>query len=395
MGLFDKIFQPKKAKESQKALKDAGGYFETLTAYKPVFTTWCGEIYESELVRASIDAIARHVSKLKVTFEGSANPKLQTKMRLAPNQWQTYSQFLYRAATILEATGNCVITPVFDESMVITGYIPVLPEKCSIIEYKGEPWLRYEFARHSVGAVELRKCALLTRHQFRDDFFGSPNTALHGTMRLIDIQRQAQEEAAKNSATYRFMARLDNFSTSEDLAKERKRFSETNLSSEADGGGLLLFPNTYSSIQQLNQSAYHVDTAQMELIQNNVANYFGVNLAVLQNSANADQLDAFFNGCIEPFAIQFSEAMTMAAFSERERAQGSKVVANANRLQYMSTSAKVQMAKELGDRGAIMIDEIRELFNYPPLPDGAGQMAPIRGEYYDATNNDGGENDAN
>ena len=28
------------------------------------------------------------------------------------------------------------------------------------------------------------------------------------------------------------------------------------------------------------------------------------------------------------------------------------------------------------------IDEIRDLFNYPPLPDGAGQHAPIRGEYY-------------
>ena len=39
------------------------------------------------------------------------------------------------------------------------------------------------------------------------------------------------------------------------------------------------------------------------------------------------------------------------------------------------------MAKELGDRGAILIDEIRELFNYAPLPDGAGQVAPIRGEY--------------
>ena len=394
MGLFEKIFRPTKAKESQKALKDASGYFETLTAYRPVFTNWCGEIYESELVRASIDAIARHVSKLKVTFEGSANPKLQTKMKLAPNQWQTYSQFLYRAATIWAATGNCVITPVFDDSMVITGYIPVLPERCSIVEYKGEPWLKYEFARHKVGAVELRKCAVLTWHQFRDDFFGSTNSALHGTMRLIDIQRQAQEEAARNSATYRFMAKLDNFSTASDLANERKRFSETNLASDAEGGGLLLFPNTYSNIQQINQSVYKVDAEQMQLIQTNVANYFGVNLAVLQNSANADQLDAFFNGCVEPFAIQFSEAMTMAIFSERERANGSRVIANANRLQYMSTTQKVQMAKELGDRGAITIDEIRELFNYAPLPEGAGTMAPIRGEYYDVTET-GGEQDAN
>jgi hypothetical protein len=47
----------------------------------------------------------------------------------------------------------------------------------------------------------------------------------------------------------------------------------------------------------------------------------------------------------------------------------------------MSTTQKVQMARELGDRGAILIDEIRELFNFAPLPDGAGQVAPIRGEY--------------
>ena len=82
-------------------------------------------------------------------------------------------------------------------------------------------------------------------------------------------------------------------------------------------------------------------------------------------------------------------------FSERERAQGSYLIANANRLQYMTVSQKVQMAKELGDRGAILIDEIRELFNYEPLPNGAGQVAPIRGEYK-ATDelNEGSEDNA-
>lgn len=84
----------------------------------------------------------------------------------------------------------------------------------------------------------------------------------------------------------------------------------------------------------------------------------------------------------------------MAIFSERERANGARLIANANRLQYMNTTQKVSMAKELGDRGAITIDEIRELFNYPPLPEGAGTMAPIRGEYYDATET-GGADDAN
>ena len=61
MGLFDSIFRPDKAKESQKALKDAKGFFTTLTAYKPAFTTWNGAIYESLIIRASIDARAPHI----------------------------------------------------------------------------------------------------------------------------------------------------------------------------------------------------------------------------------------------------------------------------------------------------------------------------------------------
>ena len=132
----------------------------------------------------------------------------------------------------------------------------------------------------------------------------------------------------------------------------------------------------------------------MKQIRENVFNYFGVNEEVLTNAANSDKLEAFFDGAIEPFAIQFSEAVTKMLFSERERAQGSYLIANANRLQYMSTSEKVQVARELGDRGAILIDEIRELFNYAPLPNGAGQVAPIRGEYKATDELTGGNEDA-
>jgi len=381
MSLFDKIFRPDKARESEDALRNARSLFQTLTAYQPVFTNWGGAVYESEIVRAAIDARARHISKLKVEVNGSANPSLQAKLRLGPNQWQTWSQFLYRVSTILDVNNTAFIVPVFDDRMVITGIFPVLPSACTLVEYKDEIWLRYQFSDGQYAAVEFRKCAVLTKHQYRDDFFGSSNRPLKETMQLIHIQNQGIEEGVKNAATFRFMAQLSNFAKPEDLAKERERFTAENLSSESESGGFLLFPNTYKDIRQIDVKPYSIDAAQMAQIRENVYNYFGVNEDVLQNRAKGDQLEAFFDGAIEPFAIQFSEAVTKALFTERERAQGSYLIANANRLQYMSVSQKVQMAKELGDRGAILIDEIRELFNYSPLPDGAGQVAPIRGEY--------------
>ena len=73
MGLLQDIFRPSKARD-EKALKAARSTFETLTAYPPVFTNWGGAIYESEIVRAAIDARARHISKLKVETIGTANP---------------------------------------------------------------------------------------------------------------------------------------------------------------------------------------------------------------------------------------------------------------------------------------------------------------------------------
>lgn len=379
MGFFEKIFR--KDRESEKALKHST-VFRELNGYRPVFHSWGGEIYEVELVRAAIDARARHIGKLKPIIYGSARPSLQKKMKHAPNEWQTWYQFLYRTSTILDVKNTCIIVPVFDADLVVTGYYPVLPNRCEVVEFNKEPWIKYEFGHGERAAVELRLCALMTKYQFKDDFFGESNRALDETMKLISINRQGIEAAVENSASYSFMAQVDNFADPEDLENERKRFSRENLSKEADDGGLLLFPNTYKNVQQIKYSPYTVDPQEAEQIEHNVFRYFGVNDDVMQNKANGDQLDAFFNGAVEPFAIQFSEAMTKAMFSLREQSNGAELIASANRLQYMATSAKITMAQQLLDRGVMSINEGRELFNYPPVP--GGDVRSIRGEYKNA-----------
>jgi len=379
MSLFDKIFRPDKAKESQKALSEANGLFATLTAYQPVFTSWGGAIYESEIVRAAIDARARHISKLKIEVTGTANLPLQARLRQGINQWQTNAQFLYRVSTILDIYNTAFITPIFNEQMVITGYYPLLPSRCEVVEYKGEPWLRYQFSNGQFAAVELRSCAVLTKHQHLKDFFGDSNTALDDTMQLIHMQNQGIKEGVKNGSTFRFMATLNNFTSPDDLAKERSRFTKKNLSAESESGGLLLFPNAYKDIKQIDVKPYVVDAEQIKVIHENVYNYFGVNEDVLQNKAYGDAWSAFYEGGIEPFAIQFSEAMTKAMFTERERSQGSYLMATANRLQYLSNADKLNVSSQMADRGIMTVNEIRDIWNLPPVP--GGDVRVMRGEY--------------
>lgn len=379
MGLFDWLFRPDKAKESERALK-AYKTFQALTAYQPHFTNWGGAIYESEIIRAAIDARARHISKLKVETIGTANPSLQSKLRQGPNQWQTWSQFLYRTSVILDVHNTAFIVPVFDDRMIITGIFSVLPQNAELIEHKKELWIRYRFANGQIGAVEYRKCAILTKHQYRSDFFGTDNRALDDTMQLIHIQNEGIEEAVKNSSTFRFMAQLNNFAKAEDLAEERKRFTKENLSAESEAGGFLLFPKNYTDIRQIDVKPYTVDSEQMNLIRENVFNYFGVNEDVLQNKAFGDAWSAFYEGAIEPFAIQFSEAVSKAMFSERERAQGSEIIATSNRLQYLSNKEKLDVSSQLLDRGIFSINDVREIWNLSPVEDGDKRI--IRGEYY-------------
>lgn len=127
---------------------------------------------------------------------------------------------------------------------------------------------------------------------------------------------------------------------------------------------------------------FTVSADQVKLIQTNVFNYFGVNEEIIQNKAVGDDLDAFFEGCIEPFAIQLSEVLTKMCFTDTEQGYGDHVLVCANRLQYMKTSDKINFVSNLGDRGFITINEARQLLNYPPLPTEEGDKLPIRGEYY-------------
>lgn len=377
MGLFERMF-----KNRPKPRGDYTGIFRMLNGYTPHFTNWGGRMYESELVRAAIHARATHISKLQVETKGAARPALQNKLKHGPNEFQTWSQFLYRLSTLLDMHNTAFITPIWDEYGEPSGVFTPLPTRCEVVQYNDVPYLRYEFGWEEHAAVELAYCGIMTKHQYRDDFFGESNRALFPTMELIHIQNQGIEEGVKSAATYRFMARMSNFVKPEDLAKERQRFTAENFSKDAKGGGLLLFPNTYQDIRQLDVKPWVVDADQMKLIKENVYDYFGVNGDVIENKAYGDAWSAFYEGAIEPFAIQLSEVMTKMLFTFREQSQGNYVMATANRLQYMSNADKLNLAAQMADRGLMTRNELREVFNLTPLPEEIGNQLPVRGEYY-------------
>ena len=384
-GLFGWLF-PEEDRPKQEKLPVSE--FRMLTGYKPVFRDYYGRIYENALIRSAIESKARHISKLKVEFRGEAQQKVKNRLKFYPNEWMTWSQFLARCSTILDCTNNLFIVPVYNNKLEIVGLFPILPERVELVEDKNKTlWIRYTFANGQRGAIEFSKCAYMVKHQYESDFFGSNNRVLRPTLDLISVEEQAVKEAVTNSTTIRFIAQANNFVSPEDLALERQRFTEYNL--KGDSTEMLLFPYQYKDIKQVDVKPYTLDSEMVEKVKDNVFDYFGTNEDIIQGKASNDKLDAYFNAQIEPFAIALSECLSKMIYTDLERSYDNHVYVASNRLQYMTVSEKVNMAQQLSDRGILTINEIRELFNYDPIPN--GDVAVIRGEYY-TVNEKVGEN---
>lgn len=373
MGLLEKIFPKSKSSER------INQYFKTMTAYTPVFSSYNGGIYEMELTRACVHAFAKMCGKLKPEIQGSAYRSLEKTLQFKPNPWMDTYKFIYRIATILSVDGTAFIVPLFGEDQkTIIGLYPILPQRAEVMEYGGEPWLRYTFTNGQKAAIELSKVGILTEHQYKDDIFGTGNAVLNPTMKLMDIQKQGMEEAIKQSAMIRFMARVQNVIRTEDLEKERKAFSKMNLSEENDTG-VMIFDQKYAEVKQVDSKPYVIDDKQMALIQTNVFNYFGTNENILQNKYSEDDFNAFYEGKVEPFALQLSLVVSNMLFTPKELAYNNQVFFSANRLQYASNATKLNVSQQLFDRGLLTMNQVMDIWNMPHV-DG-GDERKIRGEY--------------
>ncbi len=340
-----------------------------------------------ELTRAAIHAFATHVSKLMPEVNGTAYATLGNTLKHRPNVFMSTSQFLYRIATILAVNNTAFIVPIEDVAGYVAGYYPILPQMTEVVESGGQIYLRYRFGDGNVAAVEIGRVGILTSFQYKNDFFGETNAALQPTMELINTQNQGIIEGVKNGATIRFLAKLANLTKQKDVDRLRTEFIENNLGS-ANNGGVIIYGSEYSDIKSIDSKSVIINPSQMQLIQENVFNYFGVNKKILQNDFDEDTWNAFYEGKIEPFSLQLSLAMTNMTFSPRELACGNEILWTANRLQYASNQTKLSVSTQLFDRGLLTRNQIMDIWNMPHVE--GGDKYYIRKEYSEVNKLDGG-----
>lgn len=373
MGLFSKLFG---SKPGGKAKQDAT-YFQTLTESCPNFAPFTGTVYEQELTRAAIDRFAMACSKLKPECSAPSKPHVEKMVRTRPNPQMTWSTFMTRLATIHEVDCMAYIVPIFSRDMSrITGVFPLKCDYAEILEYAGEPWIRFSFPTGEDAAIELRHVGLLARYPYNSDYFSEPH-CINSTMDLINAQQKALKQAIKNGAAVRWIGAVSGRVHEDDLKAKRKRFVEDNFG-EDNEGGLLIYDGTFTNLKQVEPQSFVIDEKEMARIEANVFYYFGTNKEILTNSFNETQWSAYYEGRIEPFAVRVGEALTNMLFTPVEQMHGNSISFSSNRLQYATTSDKNTIISNMLDRGVFCIEQAEEILQVSHVENGT---YVIRGEY--------------
>lgn len=372
MGLFKSIRKKERMEEA------VNSFFKLINGYIPTFTTFEGGIYEMELTRAAIHCFATHVSKLKPEIKGANNSALERTLQFRPNSLMDTKKYLYRLATVYETDNTAFIAPLYDSTFNLIGFYPLATRKCKIVDYENEKYLRYQFGLGNYAACELSRVGIMNQFQYEDELFGSSNSCLRPTMDLIHAQNQGIIQGVKNGAAIRFIAKLAQSLKSEDIKKEHKRFTEENLATD-NNGGVLMIDTKYADVKQIDSKPFIVNPSQMSQIKENVFNYFGCNEEILQNKFDSNKWNAYYEGKIEPFALEASLVHTRMAFTEREIAFGNEIMFTSNRMQYLSNDEKLNTVTNLFDRGFLTHNQGLEIFNMPPVE--GGDKRYIRKEY--------------
>ncbi|WP_236354873.1 phage portal protein [Konateibacter massiliensis] len=361
-----------------KQLRMIDSYFKMLNGYSPTFTSFNGGVYEMDLTRTAVNSFATHCSKLKPEITGSAYKHLERTLQFKPNYFMDTVKFIKRVATIVAVEHTAFIVPIEDELGGLCGWYPLRAQRCEVVEAAGQVYLRYLFANGEHGAIEFEKVGIMTDFEYSDDLFGEDNSTLKPTMQLIHTQNEGIINAVKNSANIRFLAKIANMLKPEDIQKERERFTEENLSAD-NKSGMIIYDNKFSELKQVESKPYTPNAMQMQQIQDNVCTHFGTNMDILQNKFNEETWNAYYEGKIEPFAIQLSLVMSNMTYTQRQIACNNAITFSANRLQYASNTTKLQVSTQLFDRALLNRNGVMDIWNMAHVED--GEKYYIRKEY--------------
>lgn len=371
-SLFSKIFKNDKGTNSIKATQ-----MQMLNGYVAQFTAFDGKIYDDSDVKACIDTIARNAAKMypkHIQKNGkgfkSVNGNLQYILSKRPNELQNAFQFYYFIVTELERFNDFYCYVARDENYKVIALYPLHYGNYQFYEHKDDTYVKFSFGGGETFLCNLKDLIHLTRFVGNDGLTGGNNQSIIKLLSKKHILDEGLINAIKLTQSIRGVIKsTKSLLKAEDVKKMRDTFVK-DFVDEADGSGIGGL-DAASEFTPVKLEPTVATDSQTKLIDDRILSYFGVNQNIVQSKFSEDEWNAFYESVLEPIGLQMGNEFTNKIFTLRELQHGNEIIFTSNRLQYASNTTKINLIRYANN--LMMVDELREVLNLEPLPDGKGQ----------------------
>ena len=365
-SLFNMIFGNKKQTEVTKT------QLQMLNGYNAQFTTLNDNTYDSKVARECIDRIATHCAKLVPkhiqdnignNIKGDINFLLQNE----PNPIMTKFDFIYKTISMLYTDSNAFVYIAKDKHGMIAGFYPVLALNYELFQDESKNiYLQFRFINGKTYTLPYIELIHLRLFYNKNDIFGTGNKVLKTDLETAHTASEGIKNAIKTANNLKGILKYTNSMLKEkDIKDNKENFVRDFLNLENESGIAAL--DAKAEFQEVNMKPITLDKEQLEQVNYNIFDYFGISEKIVRNNFNSVEWNAFFEGVIEPRAIQMSDAFTNKIFSRKARKDGHRIVFTANRLQYASLEQKTSLLQTVLPYGLFTKDMALETLDMPPI----------------------------
>ena len=375
-------------------------YVFTASGYKVDEDGWVypeENIYESDAVNNPIDKIATEVSKVnlrsivvkesKITIQDDDISRL---FAYHPNPLQTTADFMNALVWMRAKYANTFVYPQFtwvtdklgQKHKKFTAFWILKPidfevgtdESGNIWEIKfilttGEEYiLPYEDIIH----LKWRRGTNLFKGG--GDDFGFPNTSdLTKSVNALNATIEGLPKAVLSSLQIKGVYNVKSLLERARMDEQRDNFEKHILDSKMG----MVVTDLGGEFTPVNMQSPVIPEGLTKFMKDSINQRYGVSEAILSGDYTADQYDAFFKACVEPFMNDFEQEMTAKCFTKREKEIGHRVRGYFSTLRYMSVNQKQEMAKIAFITAMMDINGVLDMFGLDPIEGGDRRLQSL------------------
>ena len=199
-----------------------------------------------------------------------------------------------------------------------------------------------------------------------DDYGQADDRDILRSLEIHNRMLQAMPKMIEAGMTFNGILKIKTLQTSplqEDTLKDFEgRFKKSDLG--------ILATDLATEFTPLERKFPQIPDNVMKFVKDIIRERYGISEAILSGDYNSDQHSAFYQSCIEDFIIEFEQAFSQRLFSQREQNVGHRIKGYYSKVAYFSTKEKMQLAKLATETGLITLNQLAEIFGYPPFEGG-------------------------